>query len=112
MNRSQDWERRHPCRRIPTAPPQHAGKDAGAPSSGSGIDQAVEDAADGWVEGEGHLVGGRGAGDVEPIGAKTERSGIALSLETPANVVGGPQKREEVPRHDVRDRNRGGANDA
>ena len=36
----------------------------------SGIDQAVEDAAGGGIEGEGHLVGGDGVGDVEGSGDK------------------------------------------
>ena len=35
MNRSQDWERRHPWRRAVVPVRKLAGKDAGAPSSGS-----------------------------------------------------------------------------
>jgi hypothetical protein len=80
-------------------------------TGGSGIDQTVEDAADGWVDGECSLVSGGGVRDIDPIGAETCRNGIGLSLETPANVVGGPGKDEEAARGGVGDRNGGGADD-
>src|SRR6266511_5136765 len=87
-------------------------------SGESGIDQAEEDAGGTGIEGESHLVGGDGVGHIAPIGAQTDRNGIGLSLETPADVVGGPGKGEALrgrrTRCDApwRERNGGGADDS
>ena len=65
------------------------------------IDQAIEDAARGGIDREGDSVGGEGVGMGEPIGAQTDRGGVGLNLEAPADVIGGPAKGEEVRRNGV-----------
>ena len=59
------------------------------------------------------MIGGDGVGDVEPIGAQTDRNGIGLNLETPADVIGGPGKGEGgSPERVLRDRHGRGADDS
>src|SRR5437899_10067015 len=63
----------------------------------SPIEQPVENAADVGIEGEDHLVGSDRAGHVNPVGAQTGRSGVRLSLQTPADVkIGRASCRERV----------------
>lgn len=61
-----------------------------------GKNEAVEDATPGRVERETHFIRRDGVRNVKPIRTQADVAGIGLNLQTPALVIFGPGKRNEV----------------
>src|SRR5262245_46043548 len=70
------------------APPVHTGHNVCSPRLR--VYHPVEDRAVSRVDGGGDSVDRGGAGKIEPFAAQADTDWIGLSLQTPADVVGGP----------------------